>query len=307
MGSGAVMGAALAAQEDAAERAAELAGNPGVLLGLAAGLTVFGALMLPLRAAIVRASVEPAVPARDAFRWLDLVAVLLAFVLAQTVAMFAAVLSIHGSWPEDGAALDRVYEQLTFMDTMAIQGISFLAACAVVVGVALRRGGGVEALGLGRPARARYPLGRHVVAFSSYLLGLPFLFAAGVATGAVFAFQGLEMPKQDVAVAIQEHIDSQPVLVVTFAVLLIPLFEEILFRGFLLELLVAKLGRLAGVVLSSAAFAVAHGLVAAPTIFVLAVVLAAVKLRTRSLLPVWILHGTHNGLTLLAQARGLVD
>ena len=97
------------------------------------------------------------------------------------------------------------------------------------------------------------------------------------------------------ALAIQEQIHSHPLQVAFFAVLLIPLLEEVIFRGFLLEVLSSRLGRAAGVVLSSFAFAILHGVAAAPVIFTLAVAMALVKLRTRSLLVCWLVHGTHNG------------
>ena len=117
-----------------------------------------------------------------------------------------------------------------------------------------------------RVAPARFPLGRAAAGLSSYVLAVPFLIAAAVANAAAYAVGGKEVPAQDVALAIQEQIHSQPLQVAFFAVLLIPLLEEVIFRGFLLEVVSSRLGAAAGVVLSSFAFAILHGVAAAPVI-----------------------------------------
>lgn len=281
----------------------ELLSQPLPLLGIGAVALVFGLFLVPLRMAIMRRCVEPAVPARPAFEWTDLLAVIAAFVVAQTAALYGAVRSIHGSWPE-GDDFDAVVEKMTFLDQASVQSITFLGVCLLIIGVALSRTEGMATLGFRRPAPARFPLGRTVGGLSSYFLSLPLLFAAGAATTAAYAFGGEEPPMQEVAVAIQEQLEAYPLVIVFFAAVLIPLLEEILFRGFMLELFTGKLGRAAGVILSSAIFAIMHGVAAAPVIFVLAVVLALVKLRTRSLMVVWLMHGMHNGLTVLLQAQG---
>ena len=85
----------------------------------------------------------------------------------------------------------------------------------------------------------------------------------------------------------------------------VPLVEEILFRGFLLEFVRERAGDLAGIVVSSAVFAVLHGTAAALPIFGLACLLASIKLRTRSLYAAWLIHAAHNGLQTFLLSAGV--
>lgn len=297
-----------ALQDEAAERAAELEKlleNPAALFGVAGGAAILGLFLIPLRQAIVRGCVGPSPPARPSFRWTDLLAVIAGLLLSQVVAVQAAVVLAHGSWPEEQEVLDEVVEGLSFLEQAAVTSASFLFVALLIGLIARRRADGLASLGLSRVAPARFPLGRAAAGLSSYVLAVPFLIAAAVANAAVYAVGGKEVPAQDVALAIQEQIHSQPLQVAFFAVLLIPLLEEVIFRGFLLEVVSSRLGAAAGVVLSSFAFAILHGVAAAPVIFALAVAMALVKLRTRSLLVCWLIHGTHNGAVLLLQSLGL--
>ncbi len=297
-----------ALQDEAAERAAaleQLLENPAALLGMAGAAALLGLFLVPLRQAIVRGCVAPSPPSRASFLWTDLFAVIVGLALSQVVAVQAAVFLVHGEWPEEQEVLDQVVEGLSFLEQAAVTSASFLFVALLIGLTARRRADGLASLGLARFAPARFPLGRAAAGLSSYVLAVPFLIAAAVANVAVYAFGGQEVPAQDVALAIQEQIDSQPLQVAFFAVLLIPLLEEVIFRGFLLEILSSRLGTAAGVVLSSFAFAILHGVAAAPVIFTLAVAMALVKLRTRSLLVCWLIHGTHNGAVLLLQSLGV--
>ncbi|MEE2941195.1 MAG: type II CAAX endopeptidase family protein [Planctomycetota bacterium] len=297
-----------ALQDEAAERAGELEKlleNPAALFGAAGAAAVLGLFLVPLRQAIVRGCVAPSPPARASFLWTDLLAVIVGLLLSQVVALQLAVVLVHGGWPEEQEVLDQIVEGFSFLEQAAVTSASFLFVALLIGLFARRRADGFASRGLARVAAARFPLGRAVAGLSSYALAIPFLIAAAVANVAAYAVGGEEVPAQDVALAIQEQIDSYPLQVAFFAVLLIPLLEELIFRGFLLEIFSSKLGAAAGVVLSSFAFAILHGVAAAPVIFTLAVALALVKLRTRSLLVCWLIHGTHNGAVLLLQSLGL--
>ena len=301
-------GSLAALQDEAAERAAELEKlleNPAALFGVAGGAAILGLFLIPLRQAIVRGCVAPSPPARPSFRWTDLLAVMVGLLLSQVVAGQVAVVLAYGSWPEEPEVLDEVVKGFSFLEQAAVTSASFLFVALLIGLIARRRADGLASLGLSRVAPARFPLGRAAAGLSSYVLAVPFLIAAAVANAAAYAVGGKEVPAQDVALAIQEQIHSQPLQVAFFAVLLIPLLEEVIFRGFLLEVVSSRLGAAAGVVLSSFAFAILHGVAAAPVIFALAVAMALVKLRTRSLLVCWLIHGTHNGAVLLLQSLGL--
>jgi len=85
-------------------------------------------------------------------------------------------------------------------------------------------------------------------------------------------------------------------LAVGMAIVVIPLLEEILFRGFLQPLLVQNFRDKGGIVLTSALFAVMHGTSAFLPIFGLSLILGAVMLRTQRIAAVWAIHALHNGL-----------
>lgn len=85
---------------------------------------------------------------------------------------------------------------------------------------------------------------------------------------------------------------------IVLTVLVVPLFEETLFRGFLQPLLVQNLNDGAGVVLTSLLFAMLHGTGAFLPIFCLSLLLGGLMLRTQRLGAVWAVHALHNALVL---------
>jgi membrane protease YdiL (CAAX protease family) len=85
---------------------------------------------------------------------------------------------------------------------------------------------------------------------------------------------------------------------VPLAVLVLPYFEELIFRGFLQPLLVQNLGDRGGVVATSAVFAALHGASPFLPIFGLSLILGGVMLRTQRLVGSFAVHALHNGLML---------
>lgn len=165
--------------------------------------------------------------------------------------------------------------------------------CAVVGYWAVKRDpAGGRALGLwpGRNLRAV------AVGLGAYVLTLPGLLGLALASPWLVArFGGSYAP--------QTYVESFPRLsapelwvAVPLAVLVIPLFEEILFRAFLQPLLVQNFRDRGGVVLTAALFAWLHGASAFLVIFGLALLLGGVMLRTQRLAAVWAIHAAHNGL-----------
>lgn len=95
-------------------------------------------------------------------------------------------------------------------------------------------------------------------------------------------------------------------LLALFAIVLGPVFEELVFRGFLQPLLSRTFGLVAGILLTAALFGCLHG----PEYswawqYVLAVSLAGVvfgilRAKTNSIIPSTIMHGAYNGVFVVA-------
>jgi membrane protease YdiL (CAAX protease family) len=83
---------------------------------------------------------------------------------------------------------------------------------------------------------------------------------------------------------------------VLLGVLVLPFFEELLFRAFLQPLLVQKLHARSGLALTALLFALLHGVAAGVPIFAFALLLGGLMLRTQRLAAVWSVHALHNAL-----------
>ncbi|MEM9380524.1 MAG: type II CAAX endopeptidase family protein [Planctomycetota bacterium] len=258
-----------------------------VLLSVAVGLLLLGLAQIPVaRALEVRLLGDaPSVP--RAFRPFDLALAVVAFFVAQVVVTLG-----YGYWATgELTPTEEFFESLEALPLLVITALGQAIPALGIVLVALTRTGGTAELGLVRVARGfRVPY-----ALLRYVLAIPSLFGLILLTTVVFQIAGLEPPEQDTAVLVREGIERNPVAIPLLVAVVIPLLEEILFRGFLLELLVGRIGRWGGVLVSSALFAALHGAEAFLPIFGLALVLAAVKLRTRSLAAAWAVHALHNG------------
>lgn len=77
------------------------------------------------------------------------------------------------------------------------------------------------------------------------------------------------------------------------------LAEEVAFRGFLQRGLELRLGRWPGILLTSLAFGLIHGITRAPTAFVLGALLGWIASRTGSILPTIVAHGLINALSIV--------
>jgi membrane protease YdiL (CAAX protease family) len=81
-------------------------------------------------------------------------------------------------------------------------------------------------------------------------------------------------------------------------VLAAPVVEELTFRGLGFSLF-SRYGNVVALVVTSAAFAAAHGLVNGfPALFLFGTAVAFLRIRTGSLYPGMLLHGTFNALAL---------
>ncbi len=275
---------------EAAEEAAEITAAQGFVA--AAFLFAVGASMIPLFRRTSAWLLEHTPRRAAAFQPLDLALVAVVFILGQAV-----VAESYRLWI---GADELDLESLGVIPALGLSAGSQALTVGLVLGLALRRPGGAATVGL----RDLTPGKRGVFAVAWYLLSIPTLMGLGALTAAIFMARGGGPPVQDTAVLVAEGLSEHPVLIFALVALAIPLFEEIIFRGFLLELLVSRLGVPGGIFLSSALFATLHGEAVFLPIFGLAVVLAGVKLRTRSLAASWGVHGIHNGLTTLFLTGG---
>ncbi|MBM3992135.1 MAG: CPBP family intramembrane metalloprotease [Planctomycetes bacterium] len=171
-----------------------------------------------------------------------------------------------------------------------------LATVAVCLAFARRLDpDGIASLGL-RSGKNVRSLGVGVLA---YALGVPAIVGAMLLSAWSWKALGIDAPPQDVLELVLELQGAERWIFALLAVALIPLCEELFFRGFLQPLLVQNLGDRLGVLATALLFAAVHGnLVAFLPIFVLALLLGMVMLRTGRIGAAWLVHALHNGITI---------
>lgn len=201
-----------------------------------------------------------------------------------------------------GAALRALDSDLPeILQAVLATVVSWIALSATLCVFAVRLDpAGVGALG--------FSGGRHLRAIGlgllCYVLLFPGLQGLGLAWPWLLERFGVVFELQQVAQALPRLEGGELVLGVALAAIVIPFFEEVVFRGFLQPLLVQNLGDRGGVVLTALVFASLHGDSAFLPIFGLALLLGALMLRSRSLPAVWCVHGLHNGLMLAIALLG---
>lgn len=148
-------------------------------------------------------------------------------------------------------------------------------------------------------------LGWRRINFSPLLAGI-----GGVVLAFVVNFVAFLLHTPKVASPIDKLTDS-PLLLALFGIIAVtaaPLFEELLFRGFLQPLLSRTFGIASGIVVTALLFGTLHGpeyswawqYIAA--IFFVGVVLGIVRAWTNSIIPTTIIHGCYNGAFVIALA-----
>ena len=233
-----------AAAKDVAVAEASGAPTPDVtdpaIFGPIAGLALLvGLAFVPLVRGVARwAYPRPASSTGRSFELRDIAAVALVFVGLQLVA--GTVVQLFDLDPEG------LFVALNL--TVALQA----ATGAAVLVLATRRPHGFAALGL-RPKETGWAT---VYGLVRYLGSLPFLFALMAATPFLLErVFGLPHDTQEVARMIAAAEGRDRLVVPIYAAFLIPLLEELLFRGFLQNTLEPRVGPLPAVLLTSAAFA----------------------------------------------------
>ena len=204
----------------------------------------------------------------------------------------AALLAASQVLPGDGL-FDGLYRAM-----LSLAAVS-LAACVFVWRL---HPDGLAALGMDSGGNLRSML----AGATGYALLFPGVFGLTVLWPHLGPLVGIEVRTQAVldSILALEGVDLGRAFVI--AVLVQPLLEETVFRGFLQPLLVRSLGGVGGVAVTSLIFARLHGVEALLPLFALSLVLGWLQLRTQRITAAWVVHGQHNACT-LALAIAVTD
>ncbi len=140
-------------------------------------------------------------------------------------------------------------------------------------------------------------------ALAAYVLCYPLVFGVGILSSQLAQACGVELPPQEVATHLLGLEGLRLALALVLGILVLPFLEELLFRGFLQPSLVRWTGTAGGIASTSLLFALLHGLTAFAPIFVLSLLLGAVRQRTGRLDAAWAVHALHNGWMLFLLLR----
>jgi len=129
-----------------------------------------------------------------------------------------------------------------------------------------------------------------------WLMIMPLVLLIGWLMNEIIGDQGGSNPLLEMVLGSDEFIPLFLLLITT--VVLAPVFEELVFRGILLPVLVSKVGKISGVLLSALIFALAHLSVGElPPLFVLGIGLGLMRLSSGRLFPCALMHSLWNGVT----------
>jgi membrane protease YdiL (CAAX protease family) len=169
----------------------------------------------------------------------------------------------------------------------AISGVIFYV---ITLGIVLWIANGIPRgkLGLRRPRSWPRAIGLALAVLIALLVAEALLESVLHATRE----QGLEPPRWEPDKAVPFALNAAVVVIAA------PIVEELTFRGLGIAVL-SRWGSLLALVGTSVAFAAAHGLVNGfPALFLFGAAVAFLRLRTGSLYPGMLLHGTFNALAL---------
>lgn len=215
---------------------------------------------------------------------------------------FTALAAVIGTWLLGTIIVSSLFVMVFGSDlslgySLAVGALGFGAPAALVFRYAKQLDpDGIACLGFRREGSVR-AASFGVVA---YVLLLPGLLGSTMLWPHFLQALGGDPQTQEVMRAFFDLEGTQLILPVIFAVLIMPFFEELLFRSFLQPLLVQNFREVGGVVVTSLLFASLHGLDAAGPVFVLSLILGAVMQRTQRFASCFAVHALHNGLSLWA-------
>jgi len=255
-----------------------------VILWFVVGVTAFAVLWARGAFAGGLAEAPRRVLTRDRASQLLVVAV---GMFVTVIALPFTVVRLTGGGGDAGAAEPRGIGFALAMGGIYLAGLGVAAALHRW----LFRGGAVDSLGLREPARGVGP------GLLGLLIGLPLAQLVALATGLSLRAGGVVPPEAHPLLPIIR--DAGPLAQVGFVlstVLIVPFFEELLFRGHLQSALTFHLrSRWSAIVLASVVFAALHPWWTIPAIFALSLGLGYVYERTGSLWAAFVMHAGFNG------------
>ncbi len=131
---------------------------------------------------------------------------------------------------------------------------------------------------------------------SGWLMIMPLVLLIGWIMNEILGDQGGSNPLLELVLSSNQFLPLCILLITT--VFLAPVFEELVFRGVLLPVLVSKVGKIGGVLLSALIFALAHLSVGElPPLFVLGIGLGLMRVSSGRLFPCALMHSLWNGVT----------
>jgi membrane protease YdiL (CAAX protease family) len=194
------------------------------------------------------------------------------------------------------AALSPV-EAASELTVLLLRGMAVSLGTAAAIGVIAVRvdPGGLSSLGL----RSSRSLRAALLALVVWALALPGLWGLGIAWPWLLERLGVAVEPPFLLERIAAARGAPLALAVLLAVVVIPLLEEVCFRGFVQPVLVRRLGGGGGVLLTSVLFAALHGATAFGPVLGLSAVLGAVMLRSRLIAAPFAVHAANNALAIL--------
>ena len=135
--------------------------------------------------------------------------------------------------------------------------------------------------------------------------GAALMYVANIAFSVVYSMVGISGSSENQAI-LEELITINPLVMMLPVAILIPVIEEVLFRGVLLEIFEKRFSVLAGAVISSLMFASLHvpdvgSLIFLPIYFILGLILALLYLKSgKNILVAIIAHVINNSIVVIA-------
>jgi membrane protease YdiL (CAAX protease family) len=216
------------------------------------------------------------------------------WVWAGVVCLIFLGLSLGNAWVERPAEMAKIRPQ-QLVESMVLQFfIAGLTAAVVVWRVGL-----VEWLGL---RWGKWPWLMVIAPMTVFAMWVVFAVIQGAGYVRWLEGMGLEA-QQDTVKLLNEAQDPQVLILMAIAAVVVaPLCEEVVFRGFLYPLAKRYAGMWAAMIFSAVVFAVAHSsVVAVLPLAVFGVVLAVLYERTRSIWAPIAVHALFNGATVMVQ------
>ncbi|GAA5484821.1 CPBP family intramembrane glutamic endopeptidase [Haloferula sargassicola] len=211
--------------------------------------------------------------------------------------LWPVVLTILGKTPDEPPKI----ELATIVATMVMQ----LFFSAVIIGLVVWRIKPVRWLGLNWPGRAGIEWVKWLVAVPVAIGATWMLLTALYLSGFIQWVQSVEGSdgQQEVVRAFQEINDPLTLAaLILMAVVVAPVTEELIFRGYLYPVAKSRIGRNAAVIVSAVVFAaVHHNAVALPALTLLALMLAVSFEFSGSIWMPMSIHAAFNGLTVIGQ------